>query len=292
MVAPSITPSTTAQLLAGLNQVESIRKKIRLNYTVIGTVLFIGLIIEAITWMSIAVAIIILFVLVYTNWYGIPVSKFEKSFIETITKNTVGLIHPALQIDYQSHLKLSEIAATGLINATPDYFSGKNLIYGEINGTSVRISEIYSHWKNTTHVRSDAKHVFNGLIAKSENSNYNFADIEMSTNEQDLAVALKTNPDLQHGKWQNKVYYWSKSLNEQNMQFVNHHAQLLSNYNTQNHKQVKIGVHANSIMIAIINPDAFNYFNPSIFKTVFDTKAMETYYNDLQFLINCVTNAN
>ena len=42
MVAQSITPSTTAQLLAGLNQVESIRKKIRLNYTVIGTVLLIG----------------------------------------------------------------------------------------------------------------------------------------------------------------------------------------------------------------------------------------------------------
>ena len=60
MVAQSITPSTTAQLLAGLNQVESIRKKIRLNYTVIGTVLLIGLIIEAVTWMSIAVAIIIL----------------------------------------------------------------------------------------------------------------------------------------------------------------------------------------------------------------------------------------
>lgn len=292
MVAPSITPSTTAQLIAGLNQVESIRKKIRLNYTVIGTVLFIGLIIEAITWMSIAVAIIILFVLVYTNWYGIPVSKFEKSFIETITKNTVGLIHPALQIDYQSHLKLSEIAATGLINAKPDYFSGKNLIYGEIDQTAIRISEIYCHWKNTDHVRSDAKHIFNGLVAKVENATNNLAPVEMSTNEQDLLLALQAQPNLQHGNWQNKVYYWSKSLTDKNIQFVNQHAQLLSNYTVQNHKQVKMGVDANTMMIAIINPGGFNYFNPSIFRTVFDTKSMETYYSDLQFLFNCATTVN
>ena len=81
-----------------------------------------------------------------------------------------------MQIDYQSHLKLSEITNTGLINATPDYFSGKNLIFGEINHTSIRISEIYCHWKNTTHVRTDAKHVFNGLVAKVENAGFNFED--------------------------------------------------------------------------------------------------------------------
>lgn len=292
MVTPTITPSTTAQLIAGLNQVESIRKKIRLNYTVIGTVLLIGLIIEAVTWMSIAVAIIILFVLVYTNWYGIPVSKFEKGFIETITKNTVGLIHPALQIDYQSHLKLSEIAGTKLIPATPDYFSGKNLIYGDINNTSVRISEIYCHWKNTNHVRSDAKHIFNGLIAKAENVGFQFEEIEMSTNERDLAIALKAQPDLQFGNWQNKVFYWAQSLTDKNRLVANQYAEHLSNYTTQTHKQIKMSMSSNTMMIAIINPDRFNYFNPSIFKTVFDTKAMETYYSDLQFLINCTTTIN
>lgn len=292
MVTPIITPSTTAQLIAGLNQVESIRKKIRLNYTVIGTVLLIGLIIEAVTWMSIAVAIIILFVLVYTNWYGIPVSKFEKGFIETITKNTVGLIHPALKIDYQSHLKLSEIAGSKLIPATPDYFSGKNLIYGDINNTSVRISEIYCHWKNTNHVRSDAKHIFNGLVAKSENTAFKFDAIEMSTNEQDLLIALKAQPDLQCGNWQNKVFYWAQSLTDKDMLIANHCAQQLSNYTAQTHKQIKMSMSSNTMMISIINPDRFNYFNPSIFKTVFDTKAMETYYSDLQFLINCTTTIN
>lgn len=287
MVAQSITPSTTAQLLAGLNQVESIRKKIRLNYTVIGTVLLIGLIIEAVTWMSIAVAIIILFVLVYTNWYGIPVSKFEKSFIETITKNTVGLIHPALQIDYQSHLKLSEITNTGLINATPDYFSGKNLIFGEINHTSIRISEIYCHWKNTTHVRTDAKHVFNGLVAKVENAGFNFEDLAISTNKQDLIIALQQQPELQHGNWQNKVYYWSKLLDENSIQLTKAFAQQLADFDSKKH--IKLGASGNTLMIAIIHPSGFNYFNPSIFKTVFDSKAMETYYSDLQFLFSCAT---
>ena len=116
--------------------------------------------------------------------------------------------------------------------------------------------------------------------------------MEMSTNEQDLTHALKTQPDLQYGNWQNKVFYWAKSLNDKNIQFANQHAQQLSNFTTQTHKQVKMGVSSNTMMIAIINPDGFNYFNPSIFKTVFDTKALETYYSDLQFLINCVTEVN
>ena len=54
----------TEKIYPDLKKAEKIRKQILLNYTIIGTVLFSGMLVEAITWMSIAIVIIILFVLV------------------------------------------------------------------------------------------------------------------------------------------------------------------------------------------------------------------------------------
>ena len=83
----------TEKIYPDLKKAEKIRKQILLNYTIIGTVLFSGMLVEAITWMSIAIVIIILFVLVYTRWYGIPVSKYERSYIHAITAKKNGIEH-------------------------------------------------------------------------------------------------------------------------------------------------------------------------------------------------------
>ena len=148
----------TEKIYPDLKKAEKIRKQILLNYTIIGTVLFSGMLVEAITWMSIAIVIIILFVLVYTRWYGIPVSKYEKSYIHAITANIIEFIHPGLKVDHSSHLKLAELKNAHIITGEPEYFAGKNLIYGNINGTDIRISEITATSKYKKENGMDASH--------------------------------------------------------------------------------------------------------------------------------------
>ncbi len=100
-------------ILCHLYEAEELRKRIILNYAVIGSVLFTGFVIEAVTWMSLAIVIIVLFVMVYIKWFGIPVSRFEQLHCNAIIVNTIKYISAGLQFDSQSHLKLKNIVLYG-----------------------------------------------------------------------------------------------------------------------------------------------------------------------------------
>ncbi len=284
------TPALIApQLADGLEIAESIRKKIVLNYSVIGFVLFAGLIVEAVTWMSIAVVVIILFVLVYTKWYGIPVSLFEKKFIERITNNTIQLIHPGLKVDFNSHLKLSEINTFGLMPNKPDYFSGKNLIYGTIGVVPLQISEIYAEWKEDKSKIPATSGIFNALDVIASNNLTDEGIMFLSTSIEHLENKKLTLPDSIIKNNDSGIYYLTTNKNIAIDSKLNSLFNHIQQYHLASGKQVICTLKTNFIEIAILNEKSFNYFEPSVFKTVYNNKAANTYYSDLSFLCNAVS---
>lgn len=284
------TPALIApQLADGLEIAESIRKKIVLNYSVIGFVLFAGLIIEAVTWMSIAVVIIILFVLVYTKWYGIPVSLFEKKFIERITNNTIQLIDPGLKVDFQSHLKLSEINTFGLMPDNPDYFSGKNLIYGTIGEVPLQISEIYAEWKEDNRKIPAKSGIFNALEVIASNHLTDEGIIYLSTHIEHLENKKLNLSDTTIKNNDSGIYYLSTNKNIEISNRLNTFFNYIQQYHLASGKQVIYALKPNFIELAILNEKSFNYFEPSVFKTVYNNKAANTYYSDLSFLCKAVS---
>lgn len=284
----TIAPEIENQLLASLDIAENIRKKILLNYSIIGFVLFAGLIIEAVTWMSIAVVIIILFVLVYTKWYGIPVIKFETTFLQQVTKNTISLIDNNLKVDYGSHLKLSELSATTFFAATPDYFSGKNLIYGDVDGHSLRISEIYGTWHQKDNKQFPAvKGVFNGFVMITETPNIAINQIIITTDTKRVEAARLEDKNLKIGILTSGVFYYgqmelitiSEQLSKLAIQF--------QQYYQENQKHLVAAIHPTTTSIAIMNTAIHHYLKPSVFRTVYDKEAITRYYKDLNFLRSC-----
>jgi hypothetical protein len=276
------------QLVVDLHAAESVRKKIVINYSVIGFVLFAGLIIEAVTWMSIAVAIIILFVLVYTRWYGIPVSTFEKMFITTLTQNTINCIQPSLKVDYQEHLKLSEIRASGLLENDPDYFSGKNLIYSEGAQHQIRISEIYAHWKQKKPTFPAQNDVFNGLVAIADFPFSTGGKIQFSTNQSDISQLQSSNPTCKSGQIGKHLFFWGDETLDINNDKLVVIADKMNTYYEKHGKKLAGSIADNKLSIAIINDKGFTYIAPSVVKTVFDYKAINRYYTDLSFLYETV----
>ncbi len=277
----------TEKIYPDLKKAEKIRKQILLNYTIIGTVLFSGMLVEAITWMSIAIVIIILFVLVYTRWYGIPVSKYEKSYIHAITANIIEFIHPGLKVDHSSHLKLAELKNAHIITGEPEYFAGKNLIYGNINGTDIRISEITATSKykkengiehtyeyfNGIVIVADAKPEINGnLIICSGNEllkNYLplIKDIKIDNSEQEDLTIFSDDDKAA------KKYATPQLLN------------VLREYHLHTDNNVMFSVYETGFSLAILHSRKFTYLDPSVFSTAYNKKVVEMYYRDLRFLI-------
>lgn len=272
------------KILPALKNAERIRKKIFTNYAIIGTVVFIGLAIEAVTWMSLALVVVILFVLFYTRWYGIPTTEYDKAYINAITWNTINYLAPALVIDNSSHLKLSELQNTLLITGQPEYFSGKNLIHGNIDSNEIKISEIYSRSKIKKPDGSESVfEYFNGLVLVSnirgngntlictDNALYeNYADfgamIRMKENAEGITVVSDRD----------------ESATEAPLRSI-------KNYFNVYRKNVMYSSSESGTALAVINPKGFSYFEPSVLRSAINKKTAETYFRDMQFLIKTIT---
>lgn len=286
----NLSTTTQAELFEGLGESEKIRKKILLNYTIIGSVLFIGFLIEAITWMSIAIAFIVLFVLVYTYWYGIPVSRFEKSFLQQITHNTIQLVNPNLQVDFSRHLKASELINLGLIAPNPEYFGGKNILFQDNETSRIRISEIYAKWPPANkYAFPPTQQIFNGFIAIATLNNSFPGTICITTQEAYISATQHANPLLINESFDNGIYLAGDSLHLQNDSKVAIVKSKILDYHQQYQKHVGCIIIRNQIGLIVLNGSEHHYFSPSVFKTVYNKENVNAYYIDLRFLNDTIS---
>lgn len=289
--AITISPAVEENLIKSLENAENIRKKIRLNYFVIGTVLFVGFLFEAITWMSVAIVIIFIFVLVYTKWFGIPVKTFETAYLQQVIKNTMAVISDNLNVDYARHLKLSELTACNYFLELPDYFSGKNLIYGDISGREVRISEIYATWTPKESKQFPVvKGVFNGFVLVSEQQNEIPYPLFITTDFSRVTLALNSNAHLKNGILCEGVFYYCGEQIEMIPSHIIKLATSFSNYTNRSGKHIAAALFQNKTSIAIINTSVHHYLKPSLLKSVYYKEPITWYYNDLAFLHSCLQN--
>jgi len=253
-----------------LHSAEQIRKKILLNYSIIGTVLFAGLVIEAVTWMSIAIAVIALFVLVYINWYGIPFSTFEKTYLRDVTDFALRPWQ-MLTVDHNSHLRASELIAVGLIGELPDYYSGKQLVQGKVSGTTLRISEIFMK-NNKMHALHYGNNMLNLHTVLSAELAYQGEPVHLIRG----TINHRTIPG-----------YRQISLNEktdalpENLRAL---ADSINNYASISGNAVICSLSTAGFACAVVLPNNYRYFRPAVTKTVYDVKPAEAYRRDITFL--------
>ncbi len=273
-------------ILPDLKKAENIRKQILLNYTIIGTVLFTGMLVEAITWMSIAIVVIILFVLVYTRWYGIPLSKFEKAFIRAISYNTIKFISPELYIDNSSHLKLTDLQNANFITGTPEYFEGKDLIFGTVNGNTLRLSEISSTSKYTKANGVEYTHeYFNGLVCVADCETGIKGNLIICSDNELLKNYSLFNKNIQLTGNNSELTIYNDDNNSLHKFASPELIDALKEFYQSTGRNIIFSVHEKGISLAVINPRGFTYFDPSPFRSAMNKKVAEMYFRDMVFLV-------
>ncbi|MBP9881007.1 MAG: DUF3137 domain-containing protein, partial [Chitinophagales bacterium] len=165
--------------------------------------------------------------------------------------------------------------------------AGKNLIYGNINGTDIRISEItatskykkengiehtYEYFNGIVIVVDDTPDISGNLLVCSANEllkNFKqiLTDIKIENVEQE-ELTIYSDDDKAV-----KKYATPQLLNT------------LREYHLHTDNNVMYSVYETGFALAILHNRKFTYLDPSVFSTAYNKKVVEMYYRDLRFLI-------
>jgi len=277
-----------------LAEADRVRKKILLNYCILGFVLFGGFVVEAITWMLAAITVIIIFVVVYVRWFGIPFSRFETLYQRAIIQNTVQFISSSFTVDYNSHLKLSELQEALIISGNPPYFGGSYLVHGKVNGADMRISEIVSTAKKMKDSGGDAVfRYFKGVVAVHKaptglKGNVLVCSGNMLTEQYD---AFSDKINIRHDADDALVIY-AGGDEDYKSQLPGELLKQFKSYISESGNQVIFSLYPEGMAVAIMHPPGFAYLNPSVFRSAFTKQAAEIYYRDMLFLTQTIAMAS
>jgi hypothetical protein len=134
----------TPSYVNSLKELDKLRRRIIINYFVIGTVVFAGFIFEAITWMLIGVLIIILFIFFYIRTFGVSNQYFQQQFAR-LTQGRIGTdLLPSSSYDPDRYIKLSVLQKACLLASVPTQFQGSNMIEHRLGDDWIQLSEIES----------------------------------------------------------------------------------------------------------------------------------------------------
>lgn len=147
-----------------LKELDKIRRKIILNYSIIGIVLLSGFLFEAVTWMSLGILFVVIFIFFYTRYYGISFSYFDRQHQSLIVSSVSRFILPAYKYEQGRYIKLKELQNGLILTGFPEQYGGCNLIDTHIGELNFKLSEIISYSKNTNqHGNKESQNYFTGL---------------------------------------------------------------------------------------------------------------------------------
>ncbi|MBK7109315.1 MAG: DUF3137 domain-containing protein [Chitinophagales bacterium] len=272
------------KLIPALYKTETLRKRIIFNYIIFGIVFLAGFALEAITWMSIGIAIVVIFVLAYTSRFGVSVSDFTNSYQSTVAQTISRDIIPNATYNYDGYHKLRLLNDAYLISGFPAQYGGMHLLTFIEYDIQCAISEIQSHTeqKNKQGFNAQLK-VFNGLVG--------LADLHINLNDPIIIItnkllnsAIKENSEFIN-VFENKDGLFIYNADQFILEKIISPEVLLiiKNYTELHRKDIFISIYKSGICIAV---HASNYLQPSIIRTTYNLKPPEQYYYDLDFIYN------
>lgn len=267
-------------LKPGLKKAEDQRKQIIINYTIISIVLTLGFVLEAVTWMSIGIAIVVIFVLAYTHSFGISRSEFNSTFQSIAAKLTGNYLIPEMHYDYSSYHKLKNLNEALLVNGNPKQYNGMHMIsYREAN-IAIGISEIECH-NNKQDSSTQQSNIFKGL-AGIANMTIDISDpIVIMTDNLPGDLWKDIDTEMSDPVSKDEFIIYNLDHSKLNKWMSPSTWLLLKKYSEKNQKSLFISIYKTGICVAI---ESVGYMQPALLKSVYKKEFTEPFYNDLEFI--------
>ncbi len=281
------------------------RRKRIVNRFLITLVAFIGISVVsyllAFYW-GIAIAFV-LCLIVYGLW--VYDKHFYKDFKNQVINRIVYFISPDLKYDAKGHVNVSEFAASRIFLTHIDRFRGDDLVYGKIDKTEMRFSELKAEYKTTTsdnkgRTRTKWHTVFKGLffiadfnkdfkgstvvLPNSFGKGFGFLKKIMGISRREKFVKLE---DVSFNKYFNVYgddqvqarYILSTTLMER-----------IVNFRKKHNKSISLSFVDSKMYLAV--PYRKDLFEPSYFKSLVNFKVIGSYFEDLQLATAIVDEMN
>lgn len=253
-------------------------------------------------YWGIAIAFV-LCLIVYGLW--VYDKHFYKDFKNQVINRIVYFISPDLKYDAKGHINVSEFTASRIFLTHIDRFRGDDLVYGKIDKTEMRFSELKAEYKTTTTDNKGRRQtkwhtVFKGLffiadfnkdfngstvvLPNSFGKGFGFLKKIMGISRREKFVKLE---DVNFNKYFNVYgddqvqarYILSTTLMERIVDFRRKHK-----------KSISLSFVDSKMYLAV--PYRKDLFEPSYFKSLVNFKVVSSYFEDLQLATAIVDDMN
>lgn len=268
-----------------LQEVDKLRKKIIINYSIICVVIFTGFVFEAVTWMLLGILFIVIFVFWYTNRYGVSFQTFDKQHQSVITANVAAFIYNGFRYDHDRYLKLKDVRNGMLIHGEPRQFSGSNYLEATLGSQHFQSSLIYAYSNEKDRAGMQMQHShFNGIAAVVSLPLSIHGHI-LVVNDSSLQESLMELSGGQKHHVVNEEFFTSYSDEDIFNRFLSPSVWLLiKNYTEAANARIMISMQDGSLCIGLPQHNK-SYVRSELFKSVVDKNACMIFFRDLLFMV-------
>ncbi|MFT7588074.1 MAG: hypothetical protein ACI959_000280 [Limisphaerales bacterium] len=270
---------------------DKVRRRIMINYLIIGFVIFAAFIFEALTWMLIGIIVVITFVFLYIKWFWIDREKFERQYhramyhagAETLLKQSQW------HFDDQAYLDLNTLNKSALLSHKPQELDGYLRLDIKDENSDTVLSDLTAESTFRDKMgQSNSVMLFSGLVWKSNPKK------EVLLAEGGINILgdyeFDAFPD-QIWKARNWVDL-SAEIDKENLQYQgNKHAEIdnifsssllthIEAYRTRTGKTIRLSL-IDSTLYGMISNEGPR-FPVNIFKSLVDSKSAIEWLEDLQ----------
>ncbi len=273
-----------------LEQIERLRRQIIINYFVIGSVLLAGFIFEAITWMLVGIAFIVLFILFYIRTFGVSTDHFKERFFRQIQGKIGNFLLPNAHFNINRYIKLTALQDAMLLSTNPGQYGGRNLTEDATGEDLIQISEIDA-WGNA----KDEK----GLRIK-EHFFKGWAGIRIRKNCE-FPVSIITDQDLDEidGKSvrmkdiaSSDLLFWTDHQQQFEALFTPAILLKIVQFRETTGAYVYISTSANTVCVAVMPKTHSKYADAGIWNRVENEKEIETIFRQEAFIAELLLSLN
>lgn len=294
-----------SELNGALSSLEPQRKEIRKQYLISACVFILGgllfifdLQVDARLLIALKIAAVILFIISQVFLYEKLVT-YKKDFKNNVVKKVVALIDPEWSYAPTSYIEEEEYDKSGIFTKTCNRYKGDDLIYGKIDKTDFRLSELHTEYKTESEDgdgnSSDSWYtIFKGLFAH--------ADFNKEIKGKTYVL-----PDVP-SKWRQKFQRLNsrgKLVKLENLEFEKYFVvssddqiearyiltpkmmEAILNIKKQLNKKIYISFIGSRVYIAIAISG--NLFEPKVFKSgvnYSDVEQIYFYFNTISIMVN------
>ena len=252
--------------------------------------------------------IIVFIICIGFSYYKInPIwSEYYSEFKQGVIKEIIKFISENLEYSHTDYLSQNTFEKCGIYRTHIDRYSGDDLVWGKLDSTEIKFSEVHAEYKTTTvnskgHTQTHWHTIFKGLMFSADfNKHFNVSSYVLTDTAEKLFGSFGTKfqkfsghgdlVKLEDPEFEKSFVVYSSDQTEARYILSSSLMRRILDYKIKSKKNIQLSFISSRLFVAV--PYGKDLFEPKLFGKITDFDSVEEYYNDLKLVLELIEDLN